>query len=61
MVAVREASREMGKSRRVIKSALGTQTERYTMAYIKTAEGRVVADEKEIHNMVTAYFLIIQT
>ena len=55
-VQLREASREMGKVGRVIKSVLGTQSERYTMTFIKTPEGRVVTDEEEIHNMVTAHF-----
>ena len=35
---------------------MGTQKDRYTMAYIKAADGRVIADEVEIHNMVTSHF-----
>ena len=55
-VAVREASREIGKVGRVIKSVLGTQTARYNMTYTKTSEGRAMPDEEKIHNMVTAHF-----
>ena len=55
-VQVREASRELGKVARVIKSFLGTQSERYTMTYIQTSKGRVVTGEEKIHNMVRAYF-----
>ena len=37
-------------------SVLGSQTERYTMTYIKTPLGGVVSDEEEIRNMLTANF-----
>ena len=55
-VQLREASRELGKVGRVINSILGNQSKKCTMQYIKTQEGRVVTDEEEIHNMVTAHF-----
>ena len=55
-VAVREASREAGKIGRVIKSVLGNQTPPYSMTYIRAPDGRVLSDEEEIHNMVTAHF-----
>ena len=55
-VAVREASREAGKLGRIIKSVLGTQTERFLMTYIRTPEGNTLSDEAEIHDMVTSHF-----
>ena len=48
-VAVREASRESGKLGRVIKSVLGTQTERVLMTYIKTPDGIILSDEALIN------------
>ena len=55
-MAVREASRESGKLGRVIKSVLGTQTERFLMTFIKSPHGSVLADELLIHDMVTNHF-----
>ena len=55
-VAIREASREAGKLGRVIKSVLGTQTERFIMTYIRTPEGDILTDELEIHELVTQHF-----
>ena len=55
-MAVREASRELGKLGRVIMSVLGTQTESFLMTYIKTPDGIVLADEALIHEMVTKHF-----
>ena len=55
-VTVREASMEAGKLGRVIKSVLGTQTERFLMTYIRTPEGDILTDEHEIHEMVTQHF-----
>ena len=55
-VAVREASRESNKLGRVIKSVLGTQTERFLMAYIKSQDGIIVTHEVLIHDMVTNHF-----
>ena len=46
----------MGKAGRVIKSVQGIQTERFNMTYIRATEDRVVVDDEEVHNMVTAHF-----
>ena len=54
-VAVHEASREAGKLGRLIKSVLGTQTKRFVMTYIKSADGIIVSDEVLIHDMVTKH------
>ena len=48
-VAIREASRVSRDSRLFYQSVLGTPTERYTMTYFKTPDGRVVSDEKDIN------------